>query len=229
MLLFQKFSFLYINFTYCTTGVKFINSVIYNCLLSLIAPSKKGKGSGEIMNRKLLLLTLFGIALVAVSILLLVPKGAMFENSERGLVVDGSVQHPLNLTLDEIAAMPKTTVNATLYCVGTPDRSLENGNWAGVRLAFLLENAGVSPDAIKIAFYAKDGYTTDLTITQAEQENIILAYEKDGMPLPENLRLVVPGRWGYKWISQVDRIELVNYDFKGFYESSGYSDNAEVS
>lgn len=181
------------------------------------------------MNRKLLLLTLFGIALVAMSILLLVPKGAMFENSELGLVVDGSVQHPLNLTLDEIAAMPKTTVNATLYCVGTPDRSLENGNWAGVRLAFLLENAGVSPDAIKIAFYARDGYTTDLTITQAEQENIILAYEKDGMPLSENLRLVVPGRWGYKWISQVDRIELVNYDFKGFYESSGYSDNAEIS
>ena len=181
------------------------------------------------MKRRLLLLTLVGIAIVALSILFLAPKGAMFENSELRLVVDGSVQHPLNLTLDEIAAMPRTTVNAKLYCVGTPDRLLENGNWVGVRLAFLLENAGVSPDTIKVAFYANDGYTTDLTVTEAERENIILAYEKDGKPLLENLRLVVPGRWGYKWISQINHIELVNYDFKGFYESSGYSDTAEVS
>jgi DMSO/TMAO reductase YedYZ molybdopterin-dependent catalytic subunit len=181
------------------------------------------------MKRRLFLLTLVGIAIVALSILLLAPKGAMFENSELRLVVDGFVQHPLNLTLDEIAAMPRTTVNANLYCVGAPDRLVDNGNWTGVRLAYLLENAGLSPDAIKVAFYAKDGYTTDLTVTEAEQGNIILAYEKDGKPLPENLRLVVPGRWGYKWISQVNRIELVNYDFKGFYESNGYSDTAEIS
>lgn len=181
------------------------------------------------MKRRLFLLILVGIAIVALSILFLAPKGSTVENSEPGLIVDGSVQHPLNLTLDEIAAMPKTTVNADLYCVGAPDRLLDNGNWTGVRLSFLLENAGVSPDAIKVAFYARDGYTTDLTVTEAVQENIILAYEKDGKPLPENLRLVVPGRWGYKWISQVERIELVNYDFKGFYESSGYSDTAEIS
>ena len=181
------------------------------------------------MKRRLFLLILFGITLGALSILFLAPKGAMVENSERGLIVDGSVQHPLNLTLDEIAAMPKTTVNAKLYCVGTPDRPLDNGNWTGVRLGFILENAGVSPDAIKVAFYAEDGFSTDLTVTEAMQENIILAYEKDGRPLPENLRLVVPGKWGYKWISQVNHIELVNYDFKGFYESSGYSDTAEIS
>jgi DMSO/TMAO reductase YedYZ molybdopterin-dependent catalytic subunit len=189
---------------------------------------KKGTRRNK-MNKMLLTLTLVVIILVAVCILFIALKAAMFENSEPSLAVDGSVQHPLDLTIDEIAAMPKTTVNATLYCVGAPDSPVENGNWTGVQLAFLLENVGVSPDAIKIAFYAEDGYTTDLTIAEAEQENIILAYEKDGNPLPETLRLVVPGRWGYKWISQVNRIELVNYDFKGFYESNGYSDTAEVS
>jgi DMSO/TMAO reductase YedYZ molybdopterin-dependent catalytic subunit len=181
------------------------------------------------MDRRVLLIALVGIAIVALSILFLAPKGTMFENSGLSLVVAGSVQHHLDLSLDEIMAMPKTTVNATLYCVGTPDRAVENGDWTGVQLAYLLENAGVSPDAIKVAFYATDGFTTDLTIAEAEQANIILAYEKDNNPLPENLRLVVPGRWGYKWISQVNRIELVNYDFKGFYESNGYSDTAEVS
>jgi DMSO/TMAO reductase YedYZ molybdopterin-dependent catalytic subunit len=36
---------------------------------------------------------------------------------------------------------------------------------------------------------------------------------------------VVPDQWGYKWISQLIRIELVDYDFLGAYESRGYPDN----
>jgi hypothetical protein len=42
------------------------------------------------------------------------------------------------------------------------------------------------------------------------------------------LRLVVPGRWGYKWIHHLNKIELVNYDFLGKFESQGYSDSAEI-
>jgi hypothetical protein len=38
------------------------------------------------------------------------------------------------------------------------------------------------------------------------------------------LRLVVPGKWGYKWISRLTEISLVDFDFKGTYESQGYSD-----
>jgi hypothetical protein len=41
--------------------------------------------------------------------------------------------------------------------------------------------------------------------------------------------LVVPGKWGYKWISQLTVIELVNYDFLGRWESAGYSDEADIS
>ncbi len=42
-------------------------------------------------------------------------------------------------------------------------------------------------------------------------------------PLP---RLIVPNNWGYKWVAEVDAIEVVNYDYKGTWESSGYSDDA---
>jgi hypothetical protein len=92
----------------------------------------------------------------------------------------------------------------------------------------LLEEAKLSADAIKVAFYAADGYSTDLPIETAMRDNVILAYEKDGEPL-NDLRLVVPGKWGYKWISQLTRIELVDYNFLGFWESKGYSDEANVS
>ena len=81
---------------------------------------------------------------------------------------------------------------------------------------------------MKVAFYAYDGFTTDLTVTTAMRDDVILAYEKDGQPLTEKVRLVVPGKWGYKWMQQVTHIELVNYDFLGRYESQGYSDEADI-
>jgi hypothetical protein len=148
--------------------------------------------------------------------------------SEWTLVVDGLVQSPLNLTFDDLVAMPASTVYSKLYCVGVPWRPIAEGNWTGVRLGLILEEAGVLPEAVKVAFYADDGFATDLTVTTAMREDIILAYERDGSPLTENVRLVVPCKWGYKWITEPTHIELVDYDFLGTYESSGYSDEADI-
>ena len=153
------------------------------------------------------------------------------KGSEWSLLVDGFVQTPLNLSLEEIVAMPRITVNGELYClpaVGSSGVLVDSGNWTGVRLGLILEKAGVSPEAVKVAFYAEDGFTTDLTIPAAMREDVILAYEKDGESLPEKLRLAVPGMWGYKWIKWLIHIEVVDYDFKGLYESSGFPDNAEI-
>ncbi len=127
--------------------------------------------------------------------------------------------------------MPRSTVYAELYClpaVGSSGVLVDHGNWTGVRLELVLEKAGVSPQAVKVAFYAEDGFTTDLTVTTAMREDIFLAYEKDGKPLPEKLRLAVPSMWGYKWIKWLIHIEVVDYDFKGRYESRGFPDNAEI-
>ncbi len=154
------------------------------------------------------------------------------HDAEWSLIVDGLVQNSLNLSLDEIMAMPRSTVTSDLYClpyVGSSGVLVDYGDWTGVRLSYILENAGVSPEAVKVAFYAEDGFSTGLTIATAMREDMILAYEKDGKPLPEKLRLVAPGMWGYKWIKWLIHIEIVDYDFKGTYESSGFPDNAEMS
>jgi DMSO/TMAO reductase YedYZ molybdopterin-dependent catalytic subunit len=144
------------------------------------------------------------------------------------LLIHGLVQNPLNLTINEIQAMPKTTVDASLICVDFPASPVANGNWTGIQLAHLLQQAGIKQTAAKVAFFADDGYTTDLTVQDAMNENIIIAYELNGKPLAEGLRLVVPGRWGYKWISHMTAIELVDYDFKGKWENQGYSDDGKI-
>ena len=102
------------------------------------------------------------------------------------------------------------------------------GNWTGIKLRLLLEEAEISAAAIKVGFYAADGYSTDLTIETAMRDDIILAYEINGTPL-NDLRLVVPGKWGYKWISRVTVIELVDYNFLGRWESQGYPDEANIA
>jgi hypothetical protein len=148
--------------------------------------------------------------------------------TEWQLTVTGLVENPLSLNWTEITAMPKTSVNAELICVDFPTIPIAKGNWTGIKLKTLLEEAAPSANAIKVGFFAADGYATDLTVEAAMSDDIILAYEKDGASL-NDLRLVVPGRWGYKWISQLTRIELFDYNFLGVWESRGYPDEASFT
>ncbi len=140
--------------------------------------------------------------------------------------VNGLVKNPSNFTLADLEALPQTTVSASLICVGSPGVVLSEGNWTGVQLWTLIKAAGgASPGAIKVAFKATDGFSTDQSIASAQNSSIVLAYAENGNPLTDVVRLVVPGEWGYKWIDNVTAIQLVNYNFLGTYESVGYDDN----
>jgi DMSO/TMAO reductase YedYZ molybdopterin-dependent catalytic subunit len=126
-------------------------------------------------------------------------------SSEWKLLVDGSVQHTLDLTLSELAANPKSTVYTELYCYG---QLLDRGYWSGVRLRLVLEEAGLDQNAVIVKFHAQDGYEIDLSTSEAMLDNVIIAYEKDGQPLPETLRLVIPGANGKVWISMITQITI---------------------
>lgn len=144
------------------------------------------------------------------------------------LTVTGVVENSFNLSWNEFLALPKTTVTATLVCVDYPNDPMDIGNWTGVQLRTLLEEAAPTITGVKVGFFASDGYSTDLTIEDAMQDNIILAYENNGVST-NDLRLVVPGRWGYKWISMLTHIEVLDYNYLGFWESRGYSDVAGIT
>lgn len=155
-------------------------------------------------------------------------KSALNSDIDWQLTVTGLVKSSLTLNWTEITALPKTIVPAALICVDFPNRILLQGYWGGVKLQTLLEAVEPSPSVVKVAFYAADGYSTDLTIETAKRNDVILAYELNSTSL-NDLRLVVPGKWGYKWISQIINIELVDYNFLGRWESQGYSDEGDMS
>jgi DMSO/TMAO reductase YedYZ molybdopterin-dependent catalytic subunit len=104
--------------------------------------------------------------------------------------------------------MPKTTVSASLYCYGF---LMASGNWSGVRLSYLLQQAGADyANASAIDFVASDGYQMSVPIEAALREDVIVAYEMDGKPLSEGFRLVIPEANGNTWIAEIATISMTD-------------------
>jgi len=105
-----------------------------------------------------------------------------------------------------------------------------NAVWTGVSFDYILEYAVPDKDALEVVFYCEDGYSTSLTIEEVLVEGVILAYKMNGKALtPEHgypVRMVVPEKYGMKWPKWVNTIELVDYDYKGYWEQRGWSDYA---
>jgi hypothetical protein len=121
---------------------------------------------------------------------------------------------------------------ARLQCVmGIPDVTY---NWTGVPLFHLLTLVQIRPESYKIVTRGSGGFESDLLVDEALQPTTILALGANGTNLPDidgvqgSFRLVVPYKWGYKWVGDVQEIEVVNTDYKGTYESSGWSDAGDI-
>ncbi len=146
------------------------------------------------------------------------------------LSVYGSVDHQINLTYQDVLLMDNTTEKQTIRCVTGPSGTAV---FVGVRLGAILDRAGVSSGAQEVVFYGLDGYSTSLKLADAMRGDVILAYGMNNETLPANqgypLRTVVPGEWGYKWAKWVYAIEIVGYDYKGYWEGRGWADDAAIN
>ncbi len=163
------------------------------------------------------------------------------ENSIRGvqkvdpatyrLVVDGLVDKPLSLSLEETARLPRSKKVIRIDCVeGWSVTAL----WEGFLVSDLLAKAGVKPAAKVVIFHAVDGYTTSLPVDYLVSKKILLADHINGIVLPPPngfpLQLAAEDKWGYKWIRWVNRIELSSDTaYKGYWEKRGYSNQGDAS
>ncbi|HOV29197.1 MAG TPA: molybdopterin-dependent oxidoreductase [Synergistales bacterium] len=163
------------------------------------------------------------------------------ENSIRGvqkidparyrLVLDGLVEKPQSLSLEQVARMPRSRKVVRIDCVeGWSVTAL----WEGVLVSDLLDLAKARPSAKIAIFHAVDGYTTSLPLDYLVSKKILLADTINGIVLPPAngypFQLVAEAKWGYKWIRWVNRIELSdNTAYRGTWEKQGYSNNGDAS
>jgi DMSO/TMAO reductase YedYZ molybdopterin-dependent catalytic subunit len=151
--------------------------------------------------------------------------------SKYRLEVTGAVASPLNLTYEELLALPRTEVVRNFQCV--TGWVVPSVHWAGVRLADLLARAGPLPGETVVQFESADGiYTDTLSGDQLFLPDVLLAYEMEGKPLPPErggpVRLVVPPMYGYKSVKWVRRIRVTNRVVPGFWEQRGYAVDAWI-
>jgi DMSO/TMAO reductase YedYZ molybdopterin-dependent catalytic subunit len=125
------------------------------------------------------------------------------------LTVDGLVDNPLSLGLDEIKSYPAVSETVLLIC---PYFFVDNAEWTGVPVSVLLNQAGIKPGANKVSFYALDGYGDQLPLSDVMKEGVFLAYKVDGQELPREhgypLRLVVKSKFGSTWVKWVQKITV---------------------
>jgi DMSO/TMAO reductase YedYZ molybdopterin-dependent catalytic subunit len=159
-------------------------------------------------------------------------KGPQHVNIEDyKLEIIGLVEKPIKYTYDEIKNnFEKNKKVITLHCVeGWSVKIL----WEGIKLKDILDESMVDKKANTLIFYAYDGYTTSLPLEYITKNDIMIAYKMNGVVLPPErgfpFELVAEGKWGYKWIKWITKIELSdNENYRGFWESRGYSNIADL-
>ena len=165
------------------------------------------------------------------------------------LRIDGAVSTPLQLDLDALRQRPRVTLPVTLECAGNGRARLSprpvsqpwlleavgTAEWTGTPLAPLLAEAGLSPDVVDVVFTGADrgvergvvqDYQRSLSAVDARRDEMLLAYEMNGAPLPVQhgfpLRLVVPGWYGMAHVKWLNRITALAEPFDGFQNAVAY-------
>ena len=154
-----------------------------------------------------------------------------FDPATWRLRVDGLVGRPLELTYDDLRALPKSEQVSTFHCV---TGWIVNGvRWGGVRFHDLLATAGPLPAAHAARFVsAETPYDDYLALSDLALPDVMLAYEMDGRALRQEhgspVRVVIPDMYGYKNVKWVERITLVARQGSGYWEQRGYDVDAWV-
>ena len=154
-----------------------------------------------------------------------------FTAASYRLRIDGMVNSPLTMNIDDILRHPAVKETRFYQCV--TGWSVPNTTWTGIRLSDLLDRVQPHAAAHAVKFYSFDGvYTESLTMEQARKSDVLLAYKLDGKPLAQAqgapVRLVVPGMYGYKFIKWVNRVELIPAPISGYWEQNGYDRDAYI-
>ena len=141
------------------------------------------------------------------------------------LQIQGEVDHPMQLSLTDLKAMPLASMVIRHVCVEGWAAIVQ---WGGVRLQDLIRLAQPKSNVRYVYFKSADGYYESWDLASAVHPQTLMAYQKNGAPLSiENgapLRLASPVKLGYKQSKWVTELTLLSQlmPMKGYWEDQGY-------
>lgn len=155
--------------------------------------------------------------------------------------VTGEVEAPLTLNWEEFQKLPRTTIVMDIHCVTRWSKF--DTVWEGVAVRTLLDQGLVKlkPSAQFVLQVAEYGFTANIPLAVALQENFLLATHYNSEPItpehgyplrgvvgaiPSRPDLATPYLWkGAKWLRG---LQFLAEDRLGFWEQAGYHNEADI-
>lgn len=188
---------------------------------------------------------------------LIIPTDELFVRSHfgpprldpsRSIRVDGLVRKPLDLRPESLARYSSHDVTAVIQCAGNGRRFSEprvsgvqwghgamgQGRWRGVRLADVLQDAGLQDGAAHVGLLGADrpplptvpAFHRSIPLARALMPDTLIAIELNGRPLDLNhgapARLVVPGWAADHWVKWLTHIEILAEPVGGYFMDTAY-------
>jgi DMSO/TMAO reductase YedYZ molybdopterin-dependent catalytic subunit len=165
------------------------------------------------------------------------------------LPINGRVEKPLTLGLQEIKRLPARTLRVTMECAGNGraqlsprypsvpwlEEGVSTADWTGAALSGLLNKAVLKKTAREIVFHGADrgfdagvehDFARSLALEHAMRDEVLVAYAMNGTPLPPQhgapLRLVVPRWYGMASVKWLRAIEAIDGAFDGLQQARSY-------
>jgi DMSO/TMAO reductase YedYZ molybdopterin-dependent catalytic subunit len=164
-----------------------------------------------------------------------------FNPATWDLRIYGEVEQEVRFNWEQFNQLPRTKLLMDIHCV--TKWSKFDTHWEGVSIKTLVEHGliKIKPTASYLMQHAEYGFTVNLPLNVALQENFLMATHYDGKPIdpdhgyplrgvvgyiPGHEDLETPYFWkGAKWLRS---LEFMTSDRRGFWEQAGYHNRADV-
>ncbi len=146
-----------------------------------------------------------------------------FNEKTWKLEVFGEVEKK-TFTYQDLLKMRKTELTKDLTCV--THWTKYDVKWTGVLWKDFIKHLKIKATAKAVMFYGADGYSTNDTFEDLNQEGVMLAYSLDNKPIPREhgwpVRVIVPHLYAWKGSKFLNKIEFMKENKPGFWEVRGY-------
>jgi DMSO/TMAO reductase YedYZ molybdopterin-dependent catalytic subunit len=165
------------------------------------------------------------------------------------IAVRGLVSNPMQLSVDDLRRnFPAVELAAVCQCAGNSrgffeprvaggewaNGAMGNALWKGARLRDILNKSGLRAGAVQVRFRGLDQpvfpgtppFIKALDVARAMDEDVLVAYEMNGKPLPllngYPVRLVVPGWYATYWCKMLSDLEVTDSVDDNFWMKTAY-------
>ncbi len=162
-------------------------------------------------------------------------RDPVIPETEWTLRVRGLVDRELVLTYADLLDRPARDLPGTLRCISyTYGNDLMSTTiWTGTSLADLLREAGVQDTAADVILHGGGGYSDSVPLDAALGPDALLAYamQDETLAIAHGFpcRLFIPNLYGEKNVKWLHTIEVVSYDYRGFWQERGWTETAIIN